>query len=127
MKVFSYYFSLMIQGSGAGSVHSTNESGSGRPKNIRISRIPKNLKKIFKKMFVLTCRRLAKDLTLLPVELGHKVSLYQGDITHLEIDAIVNAANNSLLGGGGGEEQCFVFSRQCSASGSGGSVVNWPL
>jgi hypothetical protein len=60
-------------------------------------------------MFVLACRRLMKDLTLLPIELGHKVSLYQGDITHLEIDAIVNAANNSLLGGGGGEEQCLVL------------------
>jgi hypothetical protein len=60
-------------------------------------------------MFVLTCRRLMKDLTLLPIELGHKVSLYQGDITHLEIDAIVNAANNSLLGGGGGEEQSLVW------------------
>ncbi len=72
------------------------------------------------------CRRLIKDLTLLPIELGHKVSMYQGDITHLEIDAIVNAANNSLLGGGGGEEQCLVFGRQCSGSGSGVSVVNWP-
>ncbi|XP_042594734.1 ADP-ribose glycohydrolase MACROD1-like [Cyprinus carpio] len=34
-------------------------------------------------------------------ELNKKISLFSGDITKLEIDAVANAANKTLLGGGG--------------------------
>ncbi|KAK9453733.1 A1pp-domain-containing protein [Dipodascopsis uninucleata] len=34
-------------------------------------------------------------------QLNNKISIYQGDITHLKVDSIVNAANNALGDGSG--------------------------
>lgn len=49
--------------------------------------------------------KASKEVEKADEELAEKVSIWQGDITTLEIDAIVNAANSRLVPGGGGRKE----------------------
>ncbi|CUG89897.1 Hypothetical protein, putative, partial [Bodo saltans] len=78
----------------------------------------------FKRSVVSTPARAGRYVTLLDIpsldtaltllglitadfKMRNKISLFQGDITRLEVDAIVNAAHTSLLGGSGGIDKAL--------------------